>query len=63
MSSGIVNVYDVCPVKPVLSAVYANNNCFSNDVGDISTVYDDAGETTAVVIFAGSTNVAIDVLS
>ena len=63
MSSGIVNVYDVCPVKPALLAVYANANCLTNEEGVVVIALNVAGETTAAVIVVGTIEVDNDVLS
>ena len=63
MSSGIVKVYDVCPVKPVLSAVYMNAICLTNEEGVVFITLNVAGATTAAVRVVGTIDVGIDVLS
>ena len=63
MSSGIVKVYDVCPVKPALSLVYVNTNNLSYVKNVVVETLDVAGETTEVVISDGKAKVGNDVLS
>ena len=66
MSSGIVKVYDVCPVKPKLSMLfisYPNAICLTNEEGVVFITLNVAGETTDAVIVVGTIKVGTDVLS